>query len=125
LTSACLRRYLKSVATVIQVIPVATPKRTAQAKDVLETAPGIYTAVFENDSVRVLKAKMLPGEKVDGYYHPNYLIYVIRPSVIRIVDETAENLHPCAGDVMWMEAGYHSCENVGKAVFEALLVEVK
>lgn len=104
---------------------MATPKRTAQAKDVLEAAPGIYTAVFENDSVRVLKAKMLPGEKVDGYYHPNYLIYVIRPSVIRIVDETAENLHPCAGDVMWMEAGYHSCENVGKADFEALLVEVK
>ena len=104
---------------------MAARKKTDLTKDAVEAAHGIYTHVFENDSVRVLKAKMLTGDKVEAYYHPNYLIYVIRPSVIRIVDETAENLHPCAGDVMWMEAGYHSCENVGKAVFEALLVEIK
>lgn len=110
---------------------MATGKRTAltkdalAAKDALEAGPGIYTPVFENDSVRVLQAKMLPGEKVEGYYHPNYLIYVITPSVVRVVDETAEDLHPRAGEVMWMESGYHSCENVGKAVFEAMLVEIK
>ena len=104
---------------------MATRKATALEQDALKAAPGIYTPVFENDSVRVLEARMLPGEKVPGYYHPNYLIYVLKPSVIEISDETAEHLHPRAADVMWMEAGFHSCENVGPTVFEAILVEIK
>lgn len=105
---------------------MATRHQSKAAEDALTAAPGVYRPLFENDSVRVLKAKMLPGEAVPTFYHPNYLIYVIIPSVIRIADDdTAENLRPRAGEVMWMESGYHSCENVGKETFEALLVEVK
>ena len=109
-----------------RVVEMATEERTRVAQDALTAAPGVYTPLFENDSARVLRAKMLPGEAVPAFYHPNYIIYVISPSVIKIADEdTAEDLHPRAGGVMWMESGYHSCENVGKETFEALLVEVK
>ena len=108
------------------VVEMASKQRMKVAKDAVSAAPDVYTAVFENDSVNVMKAKMLPGVAVPMFYHPNYLIYVRSPSVIRIADDdTSEDLHPRAGDVIWMESGTHSCENVGSTIFEALLVEVK
>ena len=44
-------------------------------KDAAEAAPNVYTVVFENERVRLLEARVKPGDSSAMHAHPNYLVY--------------------------------------------------
>ena len=102
-------------------------KKSAGTPNAVEAAPDIYEPVFENDAVMVMMVTMSPGERVRNHQHSSYVIYVIEASRIKVNTGAEQDsiLKPHAGEVMWIESGEHSSENIGETAFRALIVELK
>lgn len=97
------------------------------AKDAVEAAPNVYTVLFENERVRLLEARVRPGESSAMHSHPNYLVYGLGDSKVTFTSssgETAE-VELKAGATMWREAEEHSAKNLGTPDVVALLFELK
>ena len=97
------------------------------AQDPVQVAPNVYSVAFENDRVRLLKARTKPGESSAMHSHPDYLVYGLGDGTVKFTSpsgETAE-VEIKAGDVMWREAEEHSAENVGTTDVHVLLFELK
>ena len=55
--------------------------------------------------------------------HPNHVIYVLADG--KTPDGNSSNVDLKAGQVVWMPAGQHAAENIGKAAAHNLVVELK
>ncbi len=98
-----------------------------KSTDPLQVAANVYTLIMENDSVRVLDVRFSPGAEAVMHSHPNHVVYVLTGGKIKITtpDGKSANFDLKAGQAIWMPAGQHAAENVGKAEARNLVVELK
>ena len=97
------------------------------AKDAAEAAPNVYKVVFENERVRLLEARVKPGDSSAMHAHPNYLVYGLEDGKVTFTAASGESVEVelKAGQAMWREAEEHSAKNNGSTDVVALLVELK
>lgn len=97
------------------------------AKDAAEAAPNVYTVLFENERVRLLEARIKPGDSSAMHAHPNYLVYSPEDSKVTFTEAAGQSIDVDlrAGQAMWREAEEHSAKNNGSADVVALLFELK
>jgi mannose-6-phosphate isomerase-like protein (cupin superfamily) len=109
--------------------------RHRDSLDALMAAPGFHRVLFENDAVRVLEARIGPGETVPLHTHrwPSVLYvlasghHVRRDGEGRVLGDTREaGAAPAPGTTMWITARPpHSVENVDDTEIRLLNVELK
>lgn len=98
-----------------------------QANDPVQVAKNVYSLIMENEFVRVLHAHFKPGAAAVMHYHPNHVIYVMADGLIKIStpDGKKTDVALKAGQAIWMPAGQHAAENLGKTDAHNLVVELK
>lgn len=85
--------------------------------------------VFENDSVRVWKLALEPGE-IQGW-HQHHLPYLVIPltegnNIMRFADGRVKPTEEKPGQALWREPGIaHELENTGTKTYANILVELK
>jgi len=97
------------------------------AADPVQVASNVYTTLFENDRVRLLEARLAPGDSSVMHGHPDYVVYYLDDAEVRFSSpcgETEEVELP-AGATMWRDAEEHSAENIGTTELRSLLFELK
>jgi quercetin dioxygenase-like cupin family protein len=103
--------------------------------DAMVAAPEHHRVLLENDRVRVLDARVAPGEETPVHTHrwPSVL-YVVTPShFVRYesdgkvsVDSRTLPSKPEGGAVLWTPPlGPHSVRNVGEQELRVIAVELK
>jgi quercetin dioxygenase-like cupin family protein len=116
-------RLIVSLAVSIGVLASGT----ARAQDPVKVDPAHHRVELENADVRVLRITFAPGEKAPEHDHPNSVAVILTDGVNRLATpgqkptETPQK----RGDVVLVNAGKHSVENVGKTRTEVILVELK
>ena len=97
------------------------------AEESTKADPKHYTVEFENEHVRVIRAKYGAGEKSVMHDHARYVVVSITDASIRFTtpDGKTEEHRYNAGDVAWSDAEAHLPENTGNTPTEAILIEIK
>jgi hypothetical protein len=103
--------------------------------DALLAAPGNHTVLFENERVRVLHTRILPGQKVPVHTHrwPSVLFILTWSDFLRRDDlgvvtlDTRQAVEvPKVNTPTWLEPlPPHSVENVGREEINNVQVEIK
>jgi hypothetical protein len=103
--------------------------------DAVVAAPNNHMVLFENESVRVLQTRILPGQKVPVHTHrcPSVLFilawsdFVRRDHLGNVLWDTRQDLaKPQLNAPTWLPPlPPHSVENVGDAEINNLQVEIK
>ncbi len=96
-------------------------------QDALKGASNVYKLVMENDRIRVLDVKFKPGDKAVMHSHPDHLVYVLADGTLRLSlpDGSSQDFQLKAGQAVWIGAGPHATENLGKTEAHNLVVEMK
>lgn len=100
---------------------------SALAADPLETDPDKYRLVLENDRVRVLEYRDLPGEATHEHNHPDFVLYAISPFERELTFPDGRRLERRfeAGDVMYSPGQTHIGHNAGQTPTHVLMIELK
>ena len=103
--------------------------------DALVAAPGNHTLLMENEHVRVVWTRILPGEIVPVHTHkwPSVLFMKTWSDIVRrdpegnvLLDTRLSGEAPKLNTPIWLEAlPPHSVENVGGAEIDNVQVEIK
>ena len=111
-------------ATWLALVFMAT---TAYAQNPIETDGDKYKIILENDRVRVLEYKDLPGENTKQHHHPAFVLYALSPfkRTITLPDGKVLTREFKAGDVMWSGEQTHVGTNVGETPTHVIIVELK
>lgn len=112
----------KSVIFAAVILPFAV-----HAQDPVQTDGDEYKTIFENNCVRVLDYKDLPGEKTNQHKHPAFVLYTLAAfkRSITLPDGKVLQRQFKAGDVMWSDAQTHIGTNTGETPTHVILVEMK
>ncbi len=115
---------LWTVVASTSLLPAAMP---ARAQDPVKVGPTIYKTVFENDAVRLCSLTFKPGEKIAMHSHPDHLVYILTEGKLKLSypDGKTQDLDGKPGAANWIKAESHAAENVGKADFRGIVVELK
>jgi hypothetical protein len=99
----------------------------ALAQSPVETDGDKYKVVMENEQVRVLKYRDLPGEKTHQHAHPAFVLYAVSAfhRKIHLPDGKVLMRDFKPGDVMYSPAQVHIGENVGTTPTHVIMVELK
>jgi quercetin dioxygenase-like cupin family protein len=99
----------------------------SKSNDPLQVAANVYTLVMENEKVRVLDLRLGKGAKAAMHYHPDHVVYVLADGKVKITtpDGKGMDIDLKVGQAIWMAAGQHAAENVGKTEAHSLVVELK
>lgn len=99
----------------------------SQWPDPAKVATNVYKLIMENDRVRVFDVRFKPGEKAVMHGHPDHVIYVLTDGTLKLSlpDGKSQEIPLKAGQAMWIGAGPHATENVGKTEAHNLVVEMK
>jgi hypothetical protein len=97
------------------------------AEDAVAAAPNVYRVLFENERVRLLEARLRPGDSSAPHAHPNYVVYSLSDGKVTFNEPSGASVEVelQAGVAMWREAEEHSASNRGTAEVVALLFELK
>lgn len=97
------------------------------AQDAIQVASHLYTVVFENERVRLLRVRMQPGDMSELHSHPDYVVYALTDATITFNLPNGEGVDVGmnVGDVMWRDTEEHSATNNGSKEVDALLFELK
>ena len=96
--------------------------------DPLDVSPESFELLLENEFVRVLQYRLLPGEKDKWHTHPAKVSYVLSAGRLRIHPENGDSFEvdEALNAASWSGAlGKHYAENIGNSVVRILLVEPK
>ena len=95
--------------------------------DAITVAPHVYKTVLENDRVRVLEARMAPGDKTPMHSHPAVVAVAIVGGKYRFTHAEGEPMEAelPTGAAMYLDAVEHETENIGDAEGVTLLIELK
>ena len=119
--------FTKRLLPVLCVVALAAG--FALAQDVTKVAPGSVKVIFENDSVRILDSRTMPGSKVAMHSHPDMLAVVLEPGSTKFTTPEGKSRQAAEearrGTVVYTAAESHTSENVGKTLSRAILVEFK
>jgi hypothetical protein len=90
------------------------------------TDPELYKVIFENERVRVLEYKDLPGDKTRPHQHPDSVMYTLSSFQRRISAGGREvNVDLAAGQVRWLDAQEHTGQNTGSTDTRTIFIELK
>ena len=90
------------------------------------TDPDKYQVIFENDRVRVLEYRDLPGGKTHPHQHPDSVMYTLSAFQRRLhVGQGARDVVMEPGRAYWLPAQTHAGENTGTTSTHVLFVELK
>jgi hypothetical protein len=96
-------------------------------RDPVVTDGDKYKVVLENDRVRVLEYRDLPGQRTSPHHHPDFVLCALsafkRKFVLADGKEAVREVLP--GQVAWGKAHSHIGENVGSTDTHVLIVELK
>ena len=95
--------------------------------DPTEVASHVYKTVFENDRVRILEARMAPGDVTVMHSHPDHIAVAMRPAKFKFRLASGEEAEGEleTGQTMFVGAADHTTENTGNSELHAILVELK
>ena len=103
--------------------------------DALVAAPGNHSVLYENERVRVVETRILPGHSTPVHTHrwPSVMFVFASSDLVRfddlgnvLMDTRQSAAVPALNSPVWLEPlGPHSVENVGDAEFRAVQVEIK
>ena len=100
------------------------------AQDASKVNPRSYRVVLENEKVRVLEYRSLPGFGVCGqgkHSHPAHVTIAITDGKVKVIDDDGK-MHSAdakSGSVFWAPAETHSVENISGRPMRAYMVEIK
>ena len=84
------------------------------AADPVCTNPDKYQVIFENDRVRVLEYRDLPGGKTLPHQHPDSVMYTLSAFQRRLhVGQRTRDVVMERGRAYWLPAQTHAGENTG------------
>ena len=96
------------------------------AADPVCTNPDKYQVIFENDRVRVLEYRDLPGGKTLPHQHPDSVMYTLSAFQRRLhVGQGRRDVVMAPGRAYWLPAQTHAGENSGTTPTHVLFVELK
>ena len=94
--------------------------------DPVATNPELYSVVFENPRVRVLRYHDQPGDRTLPHSHPDSVMVTMSSFERQLVQgDRSVNVHLPAGEVRWLDAQEHSGVNVGGTDTVTFFVELK
>jgi hypothetical protein len=99
---------------------------STMAADPVCTDPDKYQVIFENDRVRVLEYRDLPGGKTLPHRHPDSVMYTLSAFQRRLhAHQGTRDVVMEPGRAHWLPAQTHSGENTGTTPTHVLFVELK
>jgi len=100
---------------------------TAAAQDAVKVAPQSFKVLLNNAHVRVLDARIKPGQKIPMLARPNRVLYAITPGSVKLTGSDGKTATQTrkAGEVWWRDADSIAVENTGKTEIHTLVVELK
>jgi hypothetical protein len=94
--------------------------------DPVESNPSLYSVVFENDRVRVLKYHDHPGDRTTPHTHPDSVMVTLSAFDRRLsVEDTTRDVSLEPGIAAWLPAQTHAGENIGSSETHVIFVELK
>jgi beta-alanine degradation protein BauB len=94
--------------------------------DPVRTNPGLYRVILENDRVRVLEYRDVPGDRTAPHDHPDSVMYTLSSFRRRLHGEGVQrDVDIVAGTVAWLPAQRHAGENIGDGPTHVIFVELK
>ena len=89
--------------------------------------PDKYKVVFENERVRVLEYRDVPGTATHPHRHPDSVMYTLSAFQRRlhVGDSATRDVVMEPGQVHWLPAQIHVGENTGVTDTHVLFVELK
>ncbi|MEQ1649364.1 MAG: hypothetical protein ABL898_12315 [Hyphomicrobiaceae bacterium] len=118
---------MKRFPVTLAALVISSISALAGADDPVHTDGDKYKTKFENDKVRVLEYRDLPGEKTHQHTHPAFVLYALGPFKRRITlpDGKVIMREFNAGDILWSPAQTHIGENIGDTPTHIIMVEMK
>jgi beta-alanine degradation protein BauB len=96
------------------------------AMDPVETNPGLYRVLFENDRVRVLEYVDRPGDATTPHAHPDSVMVSLSSFRRRLTASGVDReVEIAAGGAFWLPAQQHSGHNIGDTETHTIFVELK
>ncbi len=89
--------------------------------------PDKFTVRLENERVRVLEARIPPGEGHGMHWHPRHLVYTLSSYKVQdtFPDGSTKTMERDAGECLWEEELTHATVNIGETAVHALIIEIK
>lgn len=112
---------------VVALCLIAFASMPALAQDPIKTDGDKYKLKFENERVRVLEYRDMPGEKTNQHHHPAFVLYALGPfkRTITLPGGKVLTREFKAGDVLYSDAQTHIGANVGDTPTHVIIVEFK
>ena len=97
------------------------------AADPVETDGDKYKVRYEDERIRVLEYRDMPGQKTKQHYHPRFVLFALTPfkRTITLPDGKVLTREFKAGDMLQSEAQTHIGTNVGDTPTHVLMIEMK
>ena len=90
------------------------------------TDPDKYEVIFENDRVRVLEYRDVPGGRTHPHRHPDSVMYTLSGFRRRLqTGQVGREVAMEPGRAYWLPAQTHAGENTGTTPTHVLFVELK
>ena len=95
--------------------------------DAVIVDPDKFTVRLENKHVRVLEARIPPGEGHGMHWHPKHLVYTLSAYKVRdtFPDGGTKTMERDAGECLWGEELTHATVKIGTTTVHALIIELK
>jgi hypothetical protein len=95
-------------------------------RDPAITDPAFYRVLWENDQVRVLEYRDLPGDETTVHDHPNSVLIALTGFRRRLsVGDRVRDVELPFGAAQWLPAQSHQGMNTGSTPTHTILVELK
>jgi hypothetical protein len=94
--------------------------------DPIETDPELYRVVWENERVRVLEYRDVPGDATHLHRHPDSVMVTLS-AFSRVISAAGREVpvELQAGQVRWLDAQEHQGRNIGENATHSIFVELK
>ena len=96
------------------------------SEDPVVSNPDHYRTLFENEHVRVLDYRDVPGDATTPHEHPNSVMITLTDFQRRLSMPSGDReVELAANQALWLPAQRHSGENIGDTPTHTILVELK
>ncbi len=101
--------------------------KTMDWPDPAKVAGHVYKLLMENARVRIFDVRFKPGDTAVMHGHPDHIVYTLSEGSNKLTfpDGQSRVVDLKAGQALWLDAGQHATENVGKTDVHLLVIELK
>ena len=118
---------IKLFSPILILIFACEPHSKNDYLDAVDLDPDHYKVEFENEKVRVLRIKYLPGAKSVMHDHPGGVVVILNNQKGKFTKPSGESftVSPKAGTVFWSNSKRHLPENLGDDTTDVIQIEFK